>query len=129
MPAQIPSRNYSRRGFTLLEVLLTTVLISVGVLAIARAFSAGLLAYSDTQAVARAVDIASAKMEEARAGNFSSITSSGPVADANFTDYLVTVNAATGQNPMPINVTVNWEVQGGQIGFTLATMIANYTAT
>jgi Tfp pilus assembly protein PilV len=113
-------------GFTLLEVLIATLLITIGTLAIIRALSAGLFTSSDTQSVACALDIANAKLEEIRNTAFSNITSTPAAPDANFRDYWVSVTAATGQDPMPINVTVAWNTTGGQTSIKLTTLRANY---
>ena len=54
----------TNRGFSLIEVLLAIVIVSGGVIAVAKGFASGLLAYNDTQDTELALNIAQAKMEE-----------------------------------------------------------------
>jgi len=115
------------KGFTLLEVLIATVILTVGVAAIIWAFSAGMYATTDIENVDLALNIAQAKMEQIKNTPFASLADSGPTADANFPRFSITVNVAEGQNPMQVDVTVNWNVKGGSTGFTLTTLTADYS--
>lgn len=114
------------KGFTLLEVLIATVILTVGVAAIIWAFSAGMYATTDIENVDLALNIAQAKMEEIKNTPFVSLVDSGPTADANFSRFSTTVNVAEGQNPMQVDVTVAWNVKGGSTNITLTTLVANY---
>ena len=116
-----------RKGFTLLEVLIATVILTIGVTAIIWALSSGIYATSDVENVDLALNIAQAKMEELKNTAFASLADSGPTTDANFPRFSTTVNVAEGQNPMQIDVTVNWNVKGGQTGLTLTALIADYS--
>ena len=116
-----------RKGFTLLEVLIATVIFTVGVIAIIWALNSGIYATSDIENVDLALNIAQAKMEEVKNTPFASLADSGPTADANFSRFSTTVNVAEGQNPEQVDVTVNWDVKGGSTGFTLTTLIADYS--
>ena len=119
---RIPSR---KSGFTLLEVLLTLVLLTVGVTFLSQAFSTGMLASTDVENVDLASNIAQAKMEELKNTSFAGLSSSGPTADANFSNFNVTVSV-TGTDPKQIDVTVSWNVQGGSPSIKLTTLRANY---
>lgn len=117
------TRNRSS-GFTLLEIIVTLVLLAVGVTALAQAFSTGIFASSDIENVDLALNIAQAKMEEIRNTTFASISSSGPTADPNFSSYNVTVTV-TGTDPKQADVSVAWNTKGGETSVGLTTLVAN----
>ncbi len=119
-------RRTTKRGFTLLEILITIVILTVGIVAITSAFSSGIFAATDVGKVERALNIGQAKMEEIKDTAFASLADSGPTADANFPDFNVTVNVAEGEDPMQVDVTVAWNAKGGQPSVTLTTLVANY---
>jgi len=120
MPARIPSRN----GFTLLEIIITMVILSLGILVLSQAFSMGMLASRDVENVDLALNIAQAKMEEIRNTSFSNNGSSGPTNDSNFSNFTTTITV-TGTDPKQVGVTVAWNVQGGSTSVALTTLIAN----
>lgn len=126
---QTQGRIRSRRlqGFTLPEILITIVLLTVGVIALSQAFNTGMLASTDAENVDLALNIAQAKMEELKNTNFSSLASNGPSTDPNFSNFNVTVSV-TGADPKQIDVTVAWNVQGAATGtnVVLTTLRANY---
>ena len=121
-PGRTPSRN---SGFTLLEILLTLLLLTVGVTVLSQAFSTGMLASTDIENVDLALNIAQAKMEDLKNTSFASLASSGPTADANFSNFNVTVSV-TGTDPKQIDVTVSWNTQGGSPTVKLTSLRANY---
>jgi len=116
----------AKHGFTLLEVLIATVIFTIGVIAIIWALNSGIYATSDVENVDLALNIAQAKMEEIKNTAFTSLSDNGPTADANFPRFSTTVNVAEGQNPMQVDVAVAWEVKGGQTNIVLTTLVANY---
>ena len=117
----------TRRGFTLLEVLLATIVFVVGVTAVIQAFSIGIYATGDVENVNIATNIAQGKMEEIVNTPFANIVNSGPTPDANFPRFFVTVVATTGNNPMLVGVTVSWNAKGAQTSVVLTTLVANYS--
>ena len=114
------------KGFTLLEFMLALIIFSSGVIAIVQAFNSGFLSSEDVSNVDLALNIAQAKMEEIKNTSFSSLADSGPAADTNFSNFNLTVNVAEGQNPMRVDVTVNWNVKGGQANVALTSLVTNY---
>lgn len=115
-----------RDGFSLLEIMIALLIFTVGVIAIIWAFSAGMSATGDIENVDLALNIAQAKMEEIKNTPFANLTDSGPAADAHFSNFNTAVNVGEGQNPMPVDVTVAWNVKGGSTNITLTTLVANY---
>ena len=59
-----------KNGFTLLEVLLATIIVVVGVTAITGAFSSGIFATTDVENVDLALNIAQAEMENIKNTDF-----------------------------------------------------------
>lgn len=118
-----------KNGFTLLEVMLAMFLFTVGIVSIIRVFNTGLIASSDVENVDLALNIAQKKMEEIKNTPFASLADSGPAAADSmfpFSNFNVTVDVTEGQNPMPVNVAVNWNVSGGTASVNLATLVTNY---
>lgn len=116
-------------GFTLLEVMLAALIFTVGVVSVVRLFSAGMVASGDVENVDLALNIAQKKMEEIKNTPFASLADSGPVpADTTspLSNFNVTVDVSEGQNPMQVNVTVDWNVSGGTTGVSLVTLVTNY---
>lgn len=123
-------RFLSLTGFTLLEVLLATVIISVGVTALVWAFSSGLFATTDIENLNLATNIAQANMEMVKSKNFADINTtakiSNLVSNLGFSNFNVSAAVGEGQNPLPVNVTVCWNVKGGQANTTLTTLVTDY---
>lgn len=115
-----------RDGFSLLEIMLALLIFTIGVIAISWAFSAGMSATSDIENIDLALNIAQAKMEGIKNTPFANITDSSSAADSLFPNFNTAVNVGEGQNPMPVDVTVVWNVKGGQANVTLATLVASY---
>ena len=84
-----------------------------------------MLASTDVENVDLALNIAQAKMEELKNTSFAGLSSSGPTADPNFSNFNVTVSV-TGTDPKQIDVTVSWNVQGGSPTVKLTSLRANY---
>jgi prepilin-type N-terminal cleavage/methylation domain-containing protein len=121
---KIKSKN---SGFTLIEILISLVLLSVGIISITQAFSVGISASGDSENVVTALNIAQKKMESIKNTVFANISSSAVTADPIFSGFNASVNAATGQNPMQVDVTVSWRAKAGSSSITLTTLVANYT--
>jgi prepilin-type N-terminal cleavage/methylation domain-containing protein len=120
-------RKTKNNGFTLIEILISLVLLTVGIISITSAFSTGISASGDSQNVATALNIAQKKMEAIKNTAFANISSSGPSADPVFSDFNSAVSAAIGQNPMRVDITVSWRAKAGDTSITLTTLVANYT--
>lgn len=120
---------YSRKsGFTLLEVLISTVIFVTCAVAVIWAFNAGLFASSAQEDIGLALNIAQAKMEEVKDTAFASLAASGPLPDPNFTRFSVSVTVSDIVEDLlkRIDVTVAWNVKGGQTSVNVTTLAANH---
>ena len=115
----------SRKAFTLLEVLITIVILATGVSAVLWALNTGLFARSDTKSVATALNISQARMEEIRNTAFGNMTNNGPLPDANFTAFNTTVVVSNNTSLKQVDVTVSWSTKGGNTNVALTTFAAN----
>lgn len=114
------------KGFTLLEILLTLIILMVGVLSITMAFTRGVFVSSDLENVELALNIASAKMEEIKDTDFADLADSGPAADPDFPNFNLSVDVAQGQNPRQVDVTVDWLLKGDKSSVVLTTLVADF---
>ena len=116
----------ARKGFTLIEVLITSVLIVVGISSLMWALGRGMFAGStDFYNTATALNIAQAKMENLRNTAYSGIISSPRAADPNFPNFYITVTQ-NGADPKRVDVLVDWSVPGGLESCSLSSLFANY---
>jgi len=136
------------QGFTLLEVLIAIVVLTVGVIALVWAFSSGMFASTDVEKSGLALNIAQAKMEyvfhdlkntDMESMNVTDYEDANTGADATFTDYTVTVDLTDQTHPhkelMQVDVTVSWPIKGAQAtppakgdvdaSLTLTTLVAD----
>jgi len=116
----------TNKGFSLLEVLITTVLLAIGVAAVLWALNIALFARSDVESVARALNISQAKIEEIKNTAFGNVNTSGPAPDATFPFFSTTVTASNNANIKQVDVAVSWPTKGGTANVTLTTLAANY---
>lgn len=119
-----------RKGFTLLEIMITIVLLATGIVAITEVFNAGLFTSTDAEKVDLALNIAQANLETIKNQNFADIDTdaeiSNLVSNKGFSDFTVSGNVAEGQDPMQVDVTVAWNVRGGTTSVTLVTLVTDY---
>lgn len=121
------------RGFSLLEILLAIVLLTIGVIAISQAFNAGLFAATDVENTELALGIAQAKLE-------SFYGATGGVADESrhdvdqdgfiggiYEDKNFQLEVQTDDNnPEEVDVVVYWDAKGDEVSITLTTYITDY---
>ena len=121
-----------KNGFTLLEVLIAVVILTVGMVALIWAFNAGIFATTDIENVELALGAAQAKLE-----NIYGTTGGVPdesrhdvsvdgfvgsiYANKNFQTEVVTDN----NDPEKVTVNVYWTTKGGETSITLRTLVVN----
>jgi len=118
-----------KRGFTLLEVIITLALMAGGMTALLMAFSLATGTSAGIEEQETAVLIANAKMEELRSIKYANLLSSTTDSTAMFSDltgYTVTVTTTKPVNPAQVTTMVSWPVKGGRANVTLTTLRADY---
>ncbi|MCA9404940.1 MAG: hypothetical protein KC684_00235 [Candidatus Omnitrophica bacterium] len=116
------------KAFTFLEVLITTILLTIGVVAILQMFSIGLFAGNEVENSTTAMYLAQAKMEEVRdASSYAGIDSFASAranVGGSFSgfDREVVVSG----NPKQVNVVVYWNVKGTDQSIDLVSLFADY---
>jgi len=120
-----------KKGFTLLEILITIVLLTAGLTSILRAMSMGMaaessVAGSDNNAIAKY--LAQEKMEEIKdASSYANIDSFIATKAALSGDYSNFERAVTvSGDPKEVNVIVYWIVNSIEQSIDLVTLFANY---
>lgn len=115
-----------RRGFTLLEILVTVVIISVGIVAVTRAFNKGLEAYNDIENVDLALNIARARMETVKISAFDDLEDMPAASDSNFPDFTVAAEVSDKTEHLKeVKVIVAWAAPGGSANVSLTTFVAD----
>lgn len=116
------------KAFTLLEVLITIVVLTFGISTILRMFSVGIFADANTENMTIALNLAQEEMEEIKdASSYANIDSFAAVranlggAFADF-DRAVTVSG----DPKQVNVIVYWSVKGVDQSIDLVSLFADY---
>ena len=121
------------RGFTLLEVLIATIILTVGVVVLVWAFSVGMFASTETEDVELALGIAQAKLEAIYGATggvadevLHDVANDGFIGDI-YTDKNFQVKVETDDdNPEQVDVTVYWDTKGGQTSITITTLVTDY---
>lgn len=119
-----------KSGFTLLEILIATVILTVGVVAIVWTFSTGMFASSETEDIELALGIAQAKLE-AVYGQSGGVTddSRHPVDTDGFIDPVYqnqnfeVERVTDANNPQQVDVNVYWDTKNGSASITLTTLV------
>ncbi len=116
------------RGFTLLEALITIVILVVGVVALLQVFSIGMFADTGVENATVALNLTQEKMEEIKDVSFyfdiDSFVSARANLGGDFADFdrEVTVSG----DPKQVNVVVYWTVKGEDQSINLVTLFADY---
>ena len=115
-----------RKGFTLVEAMIAAVILTVGVIAILWALSAGIFAVADVENVRSALNFAQAKMEEVKGSTYVNILNQTKAAVPGFSAFQQQVAVTTVQTDLKqVVVTVYWTVKGSETNIALTTLAAN----
>lgn len=119
----------SPNGFTLIEVMMATLLLVTGIASSAFILSRGIFASADVEDTAQALSLAQEKMESFRGASFGSIASEAKGAVSGWTGFSreVTVSQPAGTNSdfKQVVVTVYWNTTDGELSTALTSHVAN----
>ena len=118
-----------KRGFTLVEVLITLVIITGGMAALLMAFSSALGVSGNIEEEEAAVNIANAVMEELNDTTYSGLqgfTKDAGTIFSGLTGYTVAVTTTKPANPARVDVKVSWIGKGGTSSITLTKLATDY---
>ncbi|MGE0268661.1 MAG: prepilin-type N-terminal cleavage/methylation domain-containing protein [Candidatus Omnitrophota bacterium] len=117
-----------RKGFTLLEAMITMVLLATGVTAVFSLFSMTTTLDSDNEYTAIAISLGQEAMEEIKdAGSYADIDSMSAArtnVGGDFSDFDREVTVAG--DPKQVNVKVYWTDKGVDHNVELVTLLADY---
>lgn len=118
------------KGFTLLEILLAIIVITVGMVSVLTAFSRGIFVSATASDFQTASALAQGKMEEIKDTAFASISSEARASVSNFAGFdravsVASIPGGSGSKLKQVAVTIYWETKGGEISQTLTTYIVN----
>jgi prepilin-type N-terminal cleavage/methylation domain-containing protein len=115
-----------QRGFTLLEILITLVIFTVGIAAIMTVFSTGLLSSSDIENTTIGMNLAQRRIEEFRNRNYDTgIVSEVRAAVSGFSGFERAVAVTEPETDLKqVIVTTYWTFKGDDVSLSLITYIS-----
>ena len=115
-----------KRGFTILEVLITTLLVGISIFALMEAMNRGIFGVSDVENYSLALSLTQRKLEEIKDSSFASINSVARAQILDFTTFDQKVDMTSLHTYLKqVDVTTYWTVKGGETSVSLSTKIAN----
>jgi len=117
-----------KKGFTLLEMLVTIVLLTVGVVALLQMMSISIFADTNTENSIIAFYLAQESMESIKDAssyaNIDTFAATRASLSGNFADFdrAITVSG----DPKQVNVIVYWSVKGADQSIDLVSLFADY---
>ncbi len=115
-----------KSGFTLLEILLTIILIVTAFSALSQAVSSGFFSASENENDLVAVHLAQEKMEELRNKSYSTVVNETKAVVSGFSAFQREVIVTTPQtNLKQVNVIVYWFSKASELNVNLVTYVSN----
>ena len=125
MRALIPSPN-REKGFTLLEVLLAVLLVTIGFVTLSGAFSTGLFASGNNESLLLATHLAEEKIEEIRNHSHAGIANEARGAVSGFSAFDREVVVSTPiTNLKQVSVNVYWKNKDDELSTSLVSYVSN----
>lgn len=123
-----PRRGDRENGFTLIEVLVCTVLLTLGAAAVSSLLGSGFVRSDANSALTHAVDLGTAEMEDLRSLNFAALVSRAAPNSPDlwhglsFTIQSTVTPGAPAPNLSAVVVTVTWAQRGRNYSYALNTV-------
>ncbi len=118
-----------RRGFTLVELMVSVVLLVGSVSAATFVFARGIYATTDTELLGQGTALAQERMENLRGTAFASIASEAKAAVSGWTGFsrqvAVSQPAGTNSDFKQVVVTTYWDTPAGEVSTSLTSYVAN----
>lgn len=120
------THNASRRdGFTLLEVMITVIVLTFGIIAVMWAFNTGFFASGVNESELIAINLTQEKMEEIRNSSYANVLPVTKAAVSGFPAFEREVVITTPQDNLK-QVTVNtYFVKNAEMSVSLVTYVSN----
>lgn len=114
------------QGFTLLEVLVALIILTVGIVSIVGIFSKGIVGSVDAENTAIAMNLAQRRMEEYRNLDFDTgVVNEAKAAVSGFPGFQREVVVAEPQTALKqVTVKAYWSYKGGEVTVPLVTYIS-----
>lgn len=117
---------FKKKGFTLLEVLLTIILMVTGFVLLLQALATGLFAGGENETELIAINLAQEKIEELRNNNYSNIVNETKAAVPGFPVFQREVVVTTPQAGLKeVSVSVYWFTKADELNASLVTYVSN----
>lgn len=114
------------RGFTLLEVILTILLLAGGFVVLLEALNTGLFVSSDNESELVALNLAQEKAEELRNKTYASVANEAKAVVSGFPTFQRDVVVTTPQaNLKEATITVYWNSKSTELDYSVVTYISN----
>ena len=116
----------TKLGFTLLEIIITIVLFTLGIVAIVGALSIALVGSDDAENTTIAINLAQGRLEEIRNLDFDAgIADEAKAGVAGFSRFQRQVVVTEPETDLKqVTVTIYWTPKGGEANVSLATYIS-----
>lgn len=114
------------KGFSFLELLLATVLLSVGLVGLVNAFSIGLTGSSQAKQLAVAKNLAEERLEDIRNLLYINVVDEARAPIAGFADYEREVSVSDIQSGLrEVQIDVFWPAKGGEASISLWSYVSD----
>jgi len=114
------------KGFSLLELLLATVLLSIGLVGLVNSFSIGLSESTQAKEFAQAKNLLEEKLEDIRNLTFANVANETRAQVPDFSDYEREVQVSAIQSGLKeVQIDVFWQAKGGEVSISLASYVSD----
>ena len=116
---------FKDRGFTLLEILITVLLFTIGFIAVISIFSAAIIGNVDAENTSIAINLAQRRMEDIRNLSYASIVNESRAAVSGFPGFEREVGVTEPETDLKLVViNVYWVYKGDDVTIPLRTYVS-----